>query len=187
MIAIYVPYQVAFQNYPTIETVLFDTYLDFVFVIDIIMTFFRPIKGSNSRLITNRQQIAIKYLSSYFFMDLFCCFPFSYIKMKSEFYPRSKDDLKAFFTGNFNSVPRFYKMLMVTKIVRIKNIVPHLTFCLKKFNMRIQYQSIIVTLIELLFFVNLFGCLWRAGADFNLRTNKNWLRSASILDASDFE
>lgn len=76
---------------------------------------------------------------------------------------------------------------MVTKIVRIKNIVPYLTFCLKKFNMRIQYQSIIITLIELLFFVNLFGCLWRAGADFNLGTNKNWLRSAGILDATDFE
>lgn len=93
VIAIYLPYQVAFQNYPTIETVLLDTYLDFVFFIDIIMTFFRPIKDNNSRLITNRQQIAIKYLSSFFFMDLFCCFPFSYIKMKSEFYPRSKDDL----------------------------------------------------------------------------------------------
>ena len=41
--------------------------------------------------------------------------------------------------------------------------------------------------MQLLFSVNLFGCLWKAGADFNLATNKNWLRSAGLLNGLNFE
>jgi hypothetical protein len=174
---------VAFQDYPRTDEVLFDTYIDLVFFIDIILTFNRPIYDDNSRLITDRKIIAIKYLTSYFFLDLLCCFPFSYVKMQSEFYPREKNNLRAFLTWNFNSVPRFYKMMLITKIVRIKNIVTHLTFCMKKSNLRIQYQSIIITGLQLLFVLNLCGCLWRAGADFNLATNKNWLRSAGLINS----
>jgi hypothetical protein len=117
------PYQVAFQDYPSLASVLFDTYLDVVFFIDIILIFNRPIYDRNLRMITDRKVIAIKYLISFFILDLICCFPFSYFKLQSEFIPRSKNDLKNVLTGNFNSVPRFYKIMLGTKIFRIRNIV----------------------------------------------------------------
>jgi hypothetical protein len=163
--------------------VLFDSYLDVVFFIDIILIFNRPIYDSNLRMITDRKVIAIKYLISFFILDLICCFPFSYFKLQSEHIPRSKNDLQNLLTGNFNSVPRFYKMMLITKILRIRNIVQHLTVALKKSNWRIQIQSIIITGLQLAFVVNLFACLWKAGADLNLETNKSWIRAAGLLNS----
>jgi len=185
-ISLYVPYQIAFQDYPSVVSVAFDTYLDIVFFIDIILTFNRPIHDANLRIITDRKVIALKYLATYFIFDLLSCFPFSYFKMASEHLPRSKDDLHNLLTGNFNSVPRFYKLMLIIKILRIRGIIQHLTIVLKKTSLRIQIQSIIITGLQLAFVVNLFGCLWRAGSGMNLYSNKSWLRSAGLLDATEF-
>jgi hypothetical protein len=36
----------------------------------------------------------------------------------------------------------------------------------------------------MVFLVQLAGCFWRVGSDFNLQSNKNWLRSKGIMNAS---
>jgi len=44
-------------------------------------------------------------------------------------------------------------------------------------NIRIQYQSMILTITSLAFVLQVSGCLWRSVADFNLKSNVNWIRS----------
>lgn len=136
--ATFLPFQIGFLEYPQGIDVIVDLYLDTVFLLEIISLFNKPFYDSNSRLITDRKVIAKQYLSSWFVLDVLACLPYSYIKMKSEFTPRSKDDFKNLYSLNFNSVPRFYKIMQCIKFVRIRKVQEMLHFCLKKTALRSQ-------------------------------------------------
>ena len=116
----------------------FDFYLDFVFFVDIILTFNMPIYDQKSRLITDRKLIAIRYLRSWFLMDIIVCLPFSFIRKNSADWPNSKDDLLNFVTLNWTSIQRFYRVILLTKILRIRRIIDNITYCLKKLSFRMQ-------------------------------------------------
>ena len=154
----------------------FDFYLDFVFLIEVVAIFNKPVYDVNQHLVTDRKVIALKYLKGWFILDIIALMPISYIKMKSEFLPRTKDDIMNTITGNFNSVPRFYKLMLGLKFVRVRRVKEYLQFILKKSALRIQAQAIIITFCTLAFFLNLIGCIWRGLADGNLKTNASWLR-----------
>lgn len=92
-----------------------------------------PLYDQKSRLITDRKVISIKYLRTYFIIDLMICWPLSYWRKESATWPNSKDDVLNFIQLNYTSVPRFYKILLALKIFRIRRINEFITFSLKKF------------------------------------------------------
>ena len=80
VIAFYTPYKCAFELEPHLGTVIFDFYLDAIFFINILITFNIPLYDQKSRLITDRKIIAMKYLRTWFILDVLVCFPFSYFR-----------------------------------------------------------------------------------------------------------
>ena len=148
--AFYHPYALAFIDDPDWYLVGFDFYMDAIFLLEILATFFIPIYDKNQRLITDRRVIALYYLNTYFMFDLLACFPLSYVKMTSAAWPRSKNDVKNFLTFNYNSVPRFYKLMLSVKFFRLKRAVSMLKFVLKKSPVH-KAAGIIVSFCLLLF------------------------------------
>lgn len=146
-----------------------------------------PLYDKKSRLITDRKVISIKYLRTWFIVDLILCWPLSYWRKVSASWPNSKDDVLNFIQLNYSSVPRFYKIMLILKVIRIRRITEFITFTLKKLSLNIQAQQIILTCYRLSFLLQLSGCLWRLQADFNLATNKSWLRSADLQDSPVIE
>jgi hypothetical protein len=183
IIAFYIPFKAAFEGEPTWSSVYFDFYLDLVFFLDIIITFNMPLYDQKSRLITDRKVISIKYLRTWFMIDLVICWPLSYWRKVSATWPNSKDDILNLIQLNYTSLPRYYKFLLILKILRIRRITELITFSLKKFQLSIQAQQIILTCFRLSFLLQLSCCLWRLTADFNIFGSKNWLRSADLADA----
>lgn len=107
--------------------------------------------------------------------------------MKSEFTPRDKNDVKNLLTGNFNSVPRFYKIMLGSKFVRIRNVNEQLGLILKKTTLRVQSQSVVQTSFVLLLVLQVSGCFWRVGSDFNLDSPENWISDQSLSNASTLD
>lgn len=136
IVGIYLPFQIGFLEDPNEADLALNFYLDLVFVLEIVSIFNKPFYDINSRLQTDRKLIARQYLTTWFLLDVLACMPYSYIKWRSRHWPRSKDDIQNFITGNFNSVPRFYKMMLCLKFARLRNIQDRLSFCLKKTALR---------------------------------------------------
>ena len=73
------------------EYVGYDLFLDLLFAVDIIIKFNMPIY-SQGRYFTDRRTIARAYIKSWFFLDLLCLIPVSYIRKNSEDWPRGSNE-----------------------------------------------------------------------------------------------
>jgi len=56
-----------------------DLVIDLFFCVDIVINFFSAIESENGDLITDRKQIAIRYLTTWFLLDLASSLPISAI------------------------------------------------------------------------------------------------------------
>jgi hypothetical protein len=190
VISFLVPIKLAFLDQKASEPwslIGYDLFCDVLFFMAICITFITPI-FAESRLITDKKTIASKYLRSWFFIDLIICIPLSYLKWRSKMYMEPSDnDVRNFFTLNFNSLPRFYPMLFLTKLIRCRTLIENLRKVLKKIHvMRVQWQNILVTLFKLIFVMNICACFLKSGAEFNIdNANNNWL-VANGIDKTNF-
>lgn len=132
IVAFYIPYKCAFEGVPTWGSVAFDFYLEAIFFMEIILTFNLPVYDQKQRLVTDRKKIALNYIQRWFFLDMIVLFPFSYFKKVSEDWPRSSNNLLNFVSLNFNSVPRFYEILLISKIIRMRKLEIMTSYCMKK-------------------------------------------------------
>jgi hypothetical protein len=75
-ITITAPFKVSFLNdYEYLEWDLFDHFVDFLLLIDLVLTFFTPYYEEH-KLITNKFRIAIRYIKLWFWLDLLSIIPF---------------------------------------------------------------------------------------------------------------
>jgi hypothetical protein len=78
-LAISVPYRIAFEDITPIEWIYMDTFVDFVFIIDMILNFFTAIESDQGEVIGDRKQIIRTYAKSWFLVDLTSSIPISLI------------------------------------------------------------------------------------------------------------
>ena len=186
LIAFHTPFKAAFEYEPSWTSVYFDLYLDIVFFADILITFNMPLYDEKSRLITDRKVISLKYLRTWFLVDLIICFPLSYLRKTSHNWEHSSD-FQDIFTLNFTAMPYAYKVLLLAKILRVRRVIEFMTYCLKKTSLRMQAQQIFLTCYTMAFILQLSGCCWRLLADLNHTGNKNWLRTEGMADSPTFQ
>ena len=80
--AIIMPYNVCFFDQEIYFFNIFDTVVDFTFMIDLIITCNLSFYDAENEEITNRKKIFINYLKSWFFIDLISSLPLSLIENK---------------------------------------------------------------------------------------------------------
>ena len=92
IISFLIPFKLTFLEYSEEWAyVYYDTFLDFLFLIDILVRFNMPIY-LEGRLITDRKVIAKTYVRSWFVWDLLALLPFSYLRKNSEHWVRGKNE-----------------------------------------------------------------------------------------------
>ena len=131
VISFYLPIVIAFKIKPGIKMVVFDSYLDLVFLVEIICTFFTAYTGINKKLVTNKKKIAIHYILGTFIFDVLACVPFTALHLRSQTWPMDDDLVPSILSLNFNGVPNFYRIIICVKIVRMNHIRDYWDFCLK--------------------------------------------------------
>lgn len=53
--------------------------MSYIFILDLVLTFFSAYYETNEILITSHKVIAFKYLKSWFLIDLLACIPFNIV------------------------------------------------------------------------------------------------------------
>ena len=158
IMAFVLPFRLAFL--PEIEYwpyVYLDFVTDFFFLVDMIIIFNLPI-FEDSKHVTSRKRIAKKYLKFWFWIDLYCLFPMSYFRMRSMSNPRNPNNLQNLLTLNFKSLPRFYPMMVILRMSRMRGITENLHRVFKITRMKVQVQMIFIDLFYLAFVMHICGC-----------------------------
>jgi len=70
------PYRLAFVDEESLAWRIGDYGVDFIFLLDIMLTFFSAYYNSKFILIDKRTTIAISYVTSWFLIDIVAIFPF---------------------------------------------------------------------------------------------------------------
>ena len=123
-IAIFSPYKIAFiENEPRTIKII-DYIIDGLFLCDVIVNFFTPYSNNKEKLITNRKEIAPKYLRTWFFLDIVVWY-IEYTQLNLSSLP-----FEFIFQENYNPnthvllrltrLPKVYRLLKVVKLLKLR-------------------------------------------------------------------
>lgn len=152
------PYRTAFLK----EENAMDMIIKILFFCDIVMNFF-TIYEKEPILIDDHLKIIVKYLKTWFIIDILCLFPFDKIGcgMKCDFSSLYEDDLEE--VWQFLAMPSTYKFLTLIRIIHISK-TAHVKTFLNHFKdfLKLKTSSFrtIIFLIQVTICVHIVGCLW---------------------------
>jgi hypothetical protein len=181
----YVVARVAFENAKPREIIIFiDYYMNVVYLIDMVRCFLQPFV-KEGRTTTNRRSIVFNYLTGWFWLDLYAFYPLPL--MKAINYNISYDEkadsiFGLFIQQNFRRLQRVYMLMLLFQVFRGRNFMKYFVSYLKRKKLRIEYQSILLTMLSLMFILHVTGCLWYAASQLNPNDYTNWVTSNSMKD-----
>ena len=121
-LSISVPYRIAFEDVAPPTWVYIDTVLDFLFIIDMILNFFTAIENDNGDIIIDRKKIALRYLQSWFMIDLTSSIPITliqHIATSRESLVDPQSNLVNLRIIKLTRLPRLYRLLRLLKLIRL--------------------------------------------------------------------
>lgn len=75
------PYRISFIDSVTIQNIIFDSSIDFLFICDIFIHFFSAYEDPKTGLVVSLKKIAMQYLFSWFLFDIFSCLPMQLLEI----------------------------------------------------------------------------------------------------------
>lgn len=99
-----------------------DLCIDFTFLIDIVINSFSAFYDEENILVYNNKKIFLRYLQSWFFIDLFASLPFGLLQ-----FLMSADQESSY--ENYNEwirllrIPRMYRLLKITRVFKLLSFV----------------------------------------------------------------
>jgi CRP-like cAMP-binding protein len=166
---IVLPYNVTFQSDQEKELiwVAFDSTVDFVFFVDMLIFCFTGVYDNNSN-VTAGFQIFVKYLKSWMIVDLISNFPYQIVEFQYQIHRM-----------------RYFRFLKTLRIHKISNKFHQIFELLNKIT-SISYlsENLILWFLVLCLFLHFTACLWSSvGED---ETNfKTWITYYKIQDEDD--
>jgi hypothetical protein len=155
------PLNLAFTDKDDAIWTVINNTIDALFALDIVLCFFTAFEDENEELIYNKKIIAIKYLKSWFFIDIMSIMPVS-------------DFLD---TGDFSNLariarlPKLYRLIRMVKLVRIMKIVKERNNISKyisdvlKINAAVERLAFFCFIFFML--VHIISCFWVIIANFD--------------------
>lgn len=101
-----VPVRVAFYDIASPVFIVFELFVDFCFIADIVLTFFTAYE-KNGFVEVRHKQLAMNYLKSWFWIDLISSIPFQLMELNAEEIPQ-----------NLRYITRFLRILRLLKLFR---------------------------------------------------------------------
>ena len=134
------PWRIAFYDVDSIEWVIADSVMDFVFFVDIILNFFMAYYDDEDEIVDCRCTIAKSYLKTWFTIDFIAIIPISIILR----------------TDNYNSLariarlPKLYRLIKMARLARILKVVKERNTVSKYLNEMFKLSASVERLLFLL-------------------------------------
>ena len=174
------PYRIAFVEKDALDWIIINGFVDFLFLMDILIIFNTAFYDEDFSTIDCRKQISMQYIQSWFFIDVLSIIPFDLILSASK---RSTSMARIMRIG------RMYKLVKLTRLLKMLRLVKDRSKILNYVN---EVMKIGVGFERLFFFVLLFllmshivSCLWALTAMLEDNLEDTWM--SSIADKSSTE
>lgn len=167
---IILPYNVSFPSEAEKEFfwVVFDSTVDFLFAIDMILLSFTGIYDKNSNIVISYKVIFLKYLKSWFFFDLIINFPYQILEYRYDYFRL-----------------RHFRFLKSLRIHKISNKLHQIFELLNKMTY-VSYlsENLILWFLVLCLFLHITACLWSSTAE-NEFGSETWTIHYKVQDEAD--
>ena len=139
-------------------------FVDFIYIIDLILNFFRPYQKFDETFIKKPKFIFIRYLKTWFFLDLIQCFPFfTYFRFLENFYMK-KNSIEEIYGKNIIN-PILYLLILI-KIIKVYKLF-NKNLTIRKIKQRFSQSetidnngNILFSIFTLLSLLNLCTCIF---------------------------
>lgn len=192
-LSISVPYRIAFEDITPTGWFYADTVLDFLFIIDMSLNFFTAIETVNGEIIVEHKMIAIKYLKSWFFIDLSSSIPVSLIqRLTTDQGPASGSadgsNLVNLRIIKLTRLPRLYRLLRLLKLIRLYKSNKFIQMLSMQLNFQLTTTRLIKSFIMVFFLIHLIGCVWVTVAVLNPYDDpESWISGIGLIDSSNMD
>lgn len=174
-----VPFRLAFldrfSSQESMYLLVIDRFIDCFFVLDIFLNFFTAFKKEDGELEVNRRKIAVKYLKTFFILDLLAVLPFEYMQQ----------DNNVGVVGPAFRFPRIIRIIRLVKVFRshaYKDLIQH--FVLDN-AIDASIARIFWIFCILVIFVHFGACFWYFWGTLYENNNQNaWTQRTWLQDST---
>lgn len=184
--AVVMPYTLTFLDYTMYDPWgIIDLALDLLFFIDILVNFNSAYFDQEGHLISNRKQITINYLRSWFLLDVAACFPFNLVGSDSGIDSYSTHDYNNFL--RLLRLPRLYRLFRVVRLLKMfkhyKN--SEILEKLQDFlSIKHSVMKLLTSSLSILLCVHIMACFWFYSSKIEGFNPDTWV-SRTGLDQSE--
>lgn len=175
-ITLTLPFYLSFYSNLELESNMYYFYsylvMDFTFIWDMVITFRTGIELTSSSgstiIIFNQYQIMMKYVKSYFFVDIISNFPYDLVIYGTE--PSSTSATKLL---RLAKITKMLKLIRLLKISRVKKLgrLMKLLKTVRDIFMRPSTARLLQTLLLALLITHVSACIWYASGTVEWKTN----------------
>jgi hyperpolarization activated cyclic nucleotide-gated potassium channel 1 len=187
------PYRISFvDDTVSISWFIVDTVIDASFFTDILINFNSAFENLDGTVVSNRRQVALRYLRTWFFLDLLACFPFEAVGNAFTTEDTSSSDSQSNYHNLLRLIklPRLYRLLRVTRILKLIKQTKDSEF-IEKLQDTLQLNTAFVRTISfvmtLLVALHVVGCLWFMMAKLEDFSPDTWVTRADLINSSQEE
>ncbi|OMJ92857.1 hypothetical protein SteCoe_4307 [Stentor coeruleus] len=175
--SIFIPLDLTFEELSSGIWAKFIFATDALFFMDLLLAFNTAIILKNREIVTERKEIALRYLKTWFALDLISCFPFEIVayitSMRSNSY------------NNFFRIIRFARIYRISKLLKLlKRFRPSLNSI--KVSSSDSLKNAIVNFVYFWFIfmlsVHIFGCIWYYIGNIHENSMISWRERYRIND-----
>jgi len=163
------PYRIAFPNETeSMWWIIVDQGVDFIFVIDIFLTFFSAFYNHKFILIDKRPAIAWNYMKTWLIIDVVAVIPINLFLASADFAALVR----------LSKVGRLYKLVKMFRLVRIMRILKEKNKVVKSLNdilkISVAFERLVFFCLVFFLLVHIVTCFWIIIGNLDEST-ENWI------------
>lgn len=128
---------------------------DLIFLIDLFINFITIVEQENGVIITDRKVIALKYLKSWFVIDMISSVPINII-----LFGQLSNTAISFKLIKLLKAITLYRLLTISKLIKVTRNNKFVEWCHSKVTLSNDYAELQRNFIRMLVLIHFTGCAW---------------------------
>lgn len=146
--AIVVPYRICFESPASGLMWVFEQILTLVFIVDVVFNFNTAHSDNAETWVVDRREIACRYLSGWFWIDVPSCVPVELLDLVLEGEQKQMGLL------------RFLRLFRLIRLLRLLKVGEYVANLEEKFDINLTFLRIATMLLKLVFLSHILACFW---------------------------
>ena len=166
-----IPLNVAFDQSGNRFMATIDQFIDYMFITDVMMNFIIGYEDEDRNSEFRLKKIAVKYVTSWFTLDLVACLPFDKLLAIGSTPALTSGVVNENESANkllrLARLPRLYRLIRIVRLLRLLKMGGSFKKIFELMKINHGVSKLIGVLVTILFLIHMTACLWFWIADFS--------------------